>query len=95
MEGIIRLQKWYADQCDGDWEHQYGVKIDTLDNPGWTITIDPGGTPQAELAFERVSLNCSDADWMLCWIENSKFEGRGDPQKLDAMIQQFLIFAGL
>ncbi|MHC3815880.1 Imm53 family immunity protein [Streptomyces sp. DT9] len=34
------LQNWYAQQCDGDWEHEWGVKIATLDNPGWTIEID-------------------------------------------------------
>jgi len=30
-----RIQDWYRRQCDGDWEHSYGVKIETLDNPGW------------------------------------------------------------
>jgi len=34
------LQKWYADHCDGDWEHEYGIVIETLDNPGWSIVID-------------------------------------------------------
>ncbi|MFE2849501.1 Imm53 family immunity protein, partial [Streptomyces scopuliridis] len=29
------LQNWYTQQCDGDWEHEWGVKIATLDNPGW------------------------------------------------------------
>ncbi|MFE4959105.1 Imm53 family immunity protein [Streptomyces sp. NPDC056653] len=28
------LQNRYAQQCDGDWEHEWGVKIATLDNPG-------------------------------------------------------------
>ncbi|MFK0239099.1 Imm53 family immunity protein, partial [Streptomyces vinaceus] len=23
-----------------DWEHEWGVKIATLDNPGWTVEID-------------------------------------------------------
>ena len=30
-----RLQKWYKSQCNGDWEHSFGIKIETLDNPGW------------------------------------------------------------
>jgi hypothetical protein len=34
------LQEWYLEQCDREWEHEYGIKIGTLDNPGWTITID-------------------------------------------------------
>ena len=34
------LMDWYVRECNGDWEHSYGVKIDTLDKPGWTIEID-------------------------------------------------------
>lgn len=34
------LQAWYADQCNEDWEHEWGVKIETLDNPGWSVSID-------------------------------------------------------
>ena len=34
------LQAWYVSQCDGDWEHQNGISISTLDNPGWEVPID-------------------------------------------------------
>lgn len=34
------LMNWYVRECNNDWEHSYGVKIETLDNPGWTIEID-------------------------------------------------------
>ena len=34
------LQQWYAEQCNGDWEHEFGIKIETLDNPGWSLEID-------------------------------------------------------
>ena len=27
------LQSWYQSQCDGDWEHEFGIRIETLDNP--------------------------------------------------------------
>jgi hypothetical protein len=41
---LARLQAWYRAQCDGDWEHQHGVHIGTLDNPGWDVRIDLAGT---------------------------------------------------
>lgn len=41
------LQDWYLQQCDGEWEHFYGVKIETLDNPGWYIEIDLNDTTLA------------------------------------------------
>jgi len=44
MNALSELQKWYFAQCDGDWEHSYGVRIDTVDNPGWTLEIDLVGT---------------------------------------------------
>ena len=40
MDELQLLQEWYVAQCDGDWEHSYGVKIDTLDNPGWSLKVD-------------------------------------------------------
>ncbi|MGL4464545.1 MAG: Imm53 family immunity protein [Planctomycetia bacterium] len=27
MDTLARLQDWYAAQCDGDWEHQQGIRI--------------------------------------------------------------------
>lgn len=33
------LADWFAAQCNEDWEHEFGVVIQTLDNPGWTIRI--------------------------------------------------------
>jgi hypothetical protein len=29
-DALFMLQRWYVGQCNGDWEHQYGVRIDTL-----------------------------------------------------------------
>lgn len=33
------LQTWYASQCDGGSEHAFGITIETLDNPGWTLKV--------------------------------------------------------
>ncbi|BFV59917.1 hypothetical protein KCMC57_up50210 [Kitasatospora sp. CMC57] len=38
------LTAWYTAQCDGDWEHEYGIRIETLDNPGWSVEVDLEGT---------------------------------------------------
>ena len=39
-DSLAWLMQWYLAECNSDWEHSYGVKIDTLDNPGWTLKID-------------------------------------------------------
>ena len=39
MGDLLKVsQQWYQSKCDGTWEHMYGVEIDTLDNPGWTVS---------------------------------------------------------
>jgi len=49
---IEQIQAWYAAQCNGDWEHQYGISIDTLDNPGWCVTIDLTRTSLENVVFQ-------------------------------------------
>jgi hypothetical protein len=53
-ELITWLQNWYAAPCDGDWEHSYGVQIETLDNPGWYVIISLADTPLEGTTFEPV-----------------------------------------
>lgn len=36
------LEKFYRRHCNDEWEHLYGITIQTSDNPGWLITVsDP------------------------------------------------------
>ena len=41
MSSIIQwLQDWTKSQIDGDWEHELGISISMLDNPGWVLSAD-------------------------------------------------------
>jgi hypothetical protein len=93
MNTLARLQQWYAAQCDGHWEHAYGVKIDTLDNPGWSVTIDVEGTPLEGRPFEKVEIDRSDADWIDCRVEKGRFQGAGGAGNLDELLTVFLDWA--
>lgn len=87
---LIWLTEWYANQCDGDWEHSYGIKIETLDNPGWSVIIDIEGTNCKHLSDSRWKyVEFDDANWYGYKIENGKFEASGDPSKLDYLLQLF------
>jgi hypothetical protein len=46
MEGdaLKQLQNWFSSQCDGDWEHNFGFTIETIDNPGWSLEVDLNNT---------------------------------------------------
>jgi len=57
MEITAWLQQWYLQQCDGDWEHGYGLHIGTLDNPGWTVDVNLAGTRYSELQGPEIKEN--------------------------------------
>lgn len=84
------LMRWYEGQCDGDWEHVYGIAIDTLDNPGWSLRIDLNGTQLDGQIFERRTHKYEEeADWWSCWTEDNQFHGAGGPQQLGPMLRVF------
>ena len=94
MNDILhRLELWYLARCDDDWEHQYGVRIDTLDNPGWTVEIDLLGTPLAKVNFSSVNVERSEHDWVQCSVEDGKFKGAGGPENLGEILRIFLDWA--
>ncbi|WP_251007502.1 immunity 53 family protein [Sphingobium sp. BHU LFT2] len=92
------LSQWYLAQCDGDWEHSYGVKIDTLDNPGWTIKINLTDTPMQDIAFERVQHGKIGDDfeewqrsgsWWVARVEGHSFDVSCGPLDLSSAIGVF------
>lgn len=83
------LMDWYESNCDGFWEHMYGVKIDTLDNPGWAIQIDLTDTLLEDKKFEKIQIDNGDDDWIICRIENNIFRGDGDTHKLIKILEIF------
>ncbi len=84
------LQNWYSSQCDGDWEHEYGIKIDTLDNPGWAVDIDLVGTDCENKAFTEIDQQFSSDNWCQCSVNKGKFRGAGGPKNLTDIIKIFL-----
>jgi hypothetical protein len=95
MNEIERLQAWYQSQSDGEWEHAWGVKIETLDNPGWRIEIDLVGTGLAERPFAKVSRGSheDEVDWVHCEVEGGRFRGAGGAKNLTELISIFLTWA--
>jgi hypothetical protein len=93
MDELTRLQDWYNAECNGDWEHQYGVRICTLDNPGWSLDVDLLDTSLMDKAFIPLTIDRSDTDWVHCKVEGAVFKGRGGSRNLREMLQIFLMWA--
>ena len=87
------LQNWYAAQCNEDWEHEWGVKIATLDNPGWTVTIDLEETDLEHHEYPRQDVNRSPHDWVWAWTSEKTFHARCGPGNLTEALALFRSWA--
>ena len=96
MDQLSRLQNWYAAQCNGTWEHSFGVKIDTLDNPGWRLHVDLTGTELQDRSFTTVNRgeSADETSWLHCKIESGTFHAAGGIANLPEMLDVFLAWAG-
>lgn len=86
------LMSWYQSRCDGDWEHQHGVRIGTLDNPGWTLDVDLAETPYAGRSLPRKMIERSEDDWVSVEVTGDCFRADGGPGNLSEMIEMFAAF---
>jgi hypothetical protein len=90
MEDTIGwLQDWYSSLCDGDWEHIYGVEINTLDNPGWYVKIDLKGTNLASRSLPEICKENNESDWFVCRVRDDIFEGYGGSHNLETILKVF------
>jgi Immunity protein 53 len=91
MDLLQRIQRWYTINCNGDWEHIYGISITNVDNPGWQVTID-----LQETCLEKASLPMqptqerSPTNWILYYVDNHEFTASGGPENLTEILSYFL-----
>ncbi|MES2582083.1 MAG: immunity 53 family protein [Pseudomonadota bacterium] len=91
---LTRLQQWYFANCDGDWEHTYGVHIENIDNPGWLLAVQLTHTYLEAVAFSEVKVQrASENDWLQCRVEDREFKGACGPLNLEELLSVFLKWA--
>lgn len=89
MDLIKWLEDWYLSNCNEDWEHCYGIKIDNIDNPGWSIDIDLINTPLEDKVFEKLRIDRHEHDWVICKVKDNVFQCSGGPKNLGEMLSIF------
>ena len=96
-DSLLALQQWYKTRCDGNWEHQYGITIETLDNPGWKLKIHLTGTGLEKESFEEVRADTSADEecWLRCWVDrqSNTFEAACGPSMLSEAVRIFIVWA--
>ena len=87
MNLIAWLENWYESNCDGDWEHTFGVNISTLDNPGWCVELNVTETIYQDIIFNEVIIERTDNDWVYCKKNDSTIDCMGGPKNLGEVLE--------
>lgn len=87
-----KLIEWYLLQCNGDWEHQHGFKITSLDNPALRLTVDLKGTDLQFKRFATIEFQLENsATWIYCEkTSDCIFDGYCSPDSFGRLMQIFL-----
>ncbi len=89
------LIQWYQRHCDDNWEHQYGVRLETLDNPGWMLTVDLIGTDLQGRTMPVLREGIDPAEhpvspqWIQCSVCDNQFKGACDPSQIARLFHVF------
>ena len=86
------FSEWIFRNCDGLWEHSYGMKIESLDNPGFFVEFDIFKTNMEKINFQEVIWESSsdpDSDWLECRVEGSKWRSACSVNNLSRVISIF------
>lgn len=76
----------------GGCEHDYGVSIETLDNPGWFLKLDLPETAMDGLMFPQREVHRSEHDWFVAQVVEDRFEVACGPRNLGDAIHQFRLW---
>jgi hypothetical protein len=93
MTNLERLQAWYVSQCDGDWEHCFGISISTLDSPGWKVEIELNETNLEQYTFEKIQTERSEDDWLFIERKEMQFRMACGPMNLEECLAIFCDWA--
>ncbi len=73
------------------------MRIETLDNPGWSVTIALEGTALEEVPYAEIRDMGPARDWIICRREASENgperHGAGGPRMLRTILRHFLDWA--
>ena len=87
------LTEWFSSQCNGDWEHCYGISIRNNDGQSWSFEIGIAETELENQLFESVDIRRSERDWVSCSVKptvlGNLFEGSSGILNLPEMLKIF------
>jgi len=87
------LVAWYAEHCNGDWEHAFGIELVTIDNPGWHLKVGLVETGLEGRVIPPEEITRSDHDWITVKSDGSVFVAFGGSSNLQELLERFRSFS--
>ena len=87
------LTKWFDAHCNGEWEHDLGVRIESLDNPGWALDVRIEDTNLEGAVSDWQRDEKSEHAWLHWRSTGLMFEARCGPRDLARALAAFEDFA--
>lgn len=84
------IDEWYSAQCNGDWEHSYGIRIETTDNPGWFVEIELLETIWRDVSLQFTRTEVDASVWWQFEVTGGIFRGSGGVSNLANVLAAFL-----
>ena len=89
MDNLSWLDQFFGSLTDGEWESEFGITIESVNNPGWMVRIDLDGTGLNPSTFRTVSDQRTEKNWIECKVEEGKWLGGGGIGNLDEVLSVF------
>jgi hypothetical protein len=86
------LQNWFFQNCDGKWEKEQRLLIETIDNPGWLLTLQLKNSINDNKAIEELSIERTEQNWCQSHIKKNEFVAVGGPFNLTEILYYFRNF---
>jgi hypothetical protein len=88
-DDLMWLQQWYLGYCNGTWERKHKIKIETVDTPGWHVTINLSETGLDNKKFIEVKREVDEENWLFCLVKENNFEASCGPRRLNEALRIF------
>jgi len=88
-ETLIWLENWFFQACNGIWETKKRLLIESIDNPGWALTLCLEDSKYQDKLCEKVLIDRSENDWCHSTINESKLIIAGGPLNLNEIFYNF------
>lgn len=83
------LQLWYHSQCDGDWEHQYGVTMTLKKSEEWEFDIDLTYTEMQGIHLSDAEQSDPEGGWLRWRSDGWHFRAECSRKNVIAVIAEF------